>query len=554
MFGVVAHYLSLCKNRNIAAEQDTGYQLSLYLYRKNIETLTLGKTKINIIGAGISGLSAGCYLQMNGFDTEIFEKHSNSGGLCTSWKKGDYTFDGCIQWLLGSNDSNPFYRIWSELIDMPSIEFINHEVRMDIEVENNTDKYGEKVFHLYTNLDKLEIYMTDIARGDERTIRQFIRSMRKIQGYEIPPMIDKNPNELSFIDKMRFIRHLPLLLFLHRWKKITNNSFARRFKNPFLREVFELLFDGDEMPLLIISLPLAFNDKKGTGYPVGGSSAFAKRIEERYLSLGGRINYHAGVSKIIVENDTAIGLLLESGEQSHSEITLSAADWHFTVFDALDGRYTDKSICELGLQKRLPVFYSVILVSLGVSRNFSGSTHFLRFPLEEELNSPDGTIYRRMEAHINNYDPTLAPEGKTVISFCFYTKNSDFWIGLRKSDFVAYSACKKDFAGKVIEIAEKRFGNIRNHLEEFDIATPATFNRYTNNWKGSTQGWLPGKNLIERSPVQPELPGLKNFYFSGHWTTPGGGLPVAVKSARDVAQMICRKQKVRFRVLFPSFL
>jgi len=36
-----------------------------------------GKKAI-IIGAGIAGLSASCYLQMNGFDTEIFEKNPKS--------------------------------------------------------------------------------------------------------------------------------------------------------------------------------------------------------------------------------------------------------------------------------------------------------------------------------------------------------------------------------------------------------------------------------------------------------------------------------------------
>ncbi|HAD34428.1 MAG TPA: NAD(P)/FAD-dependent oxidoreductase, partial [Chitinophagaceae bacterium] len=54
--------------------------------------------KVLIIGAGISGLSAACYLQMNGFQVELFEKHSIPGGLCTSWKKGDYTIDGSIHW------------------------------------------------------------------------------------------------------------------------------------------------------------------------------------------------------------------------------------------------------------------------------------------------------------------------------------------------------------------------------------------------------------------------------------------------------------------------
>jgi phytoene dehydrogenase-like protein len=36
--------------------------------------------KVIIIGAGIAGLSAGCYLRMNGYDTEIFELHTIPGG------------------------------------------------------------------------------------------------------------------------------------------------------------------------------------------------------------------------------------------------------------------------------------------------------------------------------------------------------------------------------------------------------------------------------------------------------------------------------------------
>ena len=37
-----------------------------------------------IIGAGISGLSAGCYGQMNGHRTQIFEMHNKTGGVCIS--------------------------------------------------------------------------------------------------------------------------------------------------------------------------------------------------------------------------------------------------------------------------------------------------------------------------------------------------------------------------------------------------------------------------------------------------------------------------------------
>ena len=47
---------------------------------------------IIIIGAGIAGLSAGSYGQMNGYRTQIFELHDKPGGLCTAWKRRGYTF------------------------------------------------------------------------------------------------------------------------------------------------------------------------------------------------------------------------------------------------------------------------------------------------------------------------------------------------------------------------------------------------------------------------------------------------------------------------------
>ena len=50
-----------------------------------------------------------------------------------------------------------------------------------------------------------------------------------------------------------------------------------------------------------------------------------------------------------------------------------------------------------------------------------------------------------------------------------------------------------EFAQKVIDLLESKTGGIKDHIEEIDVATPATFHRYTHNWKGSVQGWLPGR-------------------------------------------------------------
>jgi phytoene dehydrogenase-like protein len=70
---------------------------------------------IIIVGAGIAGLSAGCYGQMNGYRTQIFEMHTTPGGVCTTWKRKGYKIDGCIHWLTGSSPGNSFYPLWEEL-------------------------------------------------------------------------------------------------------------------------------------------------------------------------------------------------------------------------------------------------------------------------------------------------------------------------------------------------------------------------------------------------------------------------------------------------------
>jgi phytoene dehydrogenase-like protein len=502
--------------------------------------------KVNIIGAGISGLTAGCYLQMNGYQTEIFEKHSIPGGLCTSWKKGEFTIDGCVHWILGSDKGSSFYKMWSELLDMSSIPFKNHEERLELEVERTRNKYGSNIFHLYTDLTRLEAYLIDLAPEDTVAIKSFIRPMRIMQKFDLPPVMDDLPLFPSIIRGIGMTRYLEFLYWFLKLKKQTNFTFAEKLKNPFLKESFQLLYDGEEVNMMVLTMPLSAFDKKSAGYPIGGSLSFAKRLEQRFLELGGKIHYKTPVKKILIENNTVTGILVRNDVVHKSDITISAADWYFTVFEALEGKYVDQKILDLKDLKKLELFYSVMQFSFGLTGDFKDAPHFSRFPLEEDLVSPDGTIYKRLEVHIYNYDPTLAPAGKTVVTVSFYTTRRDFWINLRKEDRPRYRQAKAEFQDCIIVLLDKRLGGIRERIEMMDVATPATFQRYTNNWKGSTQGWLPGKNLLAPTPVSHELPGLKNFYNSSHWNQPGGGLPIAISTGRSIAKLICRKDRKRF--------
>lgn len=505
------------------------------------------KPKINIIGAGISGLCAGCYLQMNGFETHIFEKHSIPGGLCTSWDKGEFTIDGCAHWILGSDKGSGFYHMWSELLDLGSIPFHHHDVRIHIEVKNNQDKYGDKVFKVYTNLDKLQAYMMDLAPEDEKVIKEFIADIRVLQKYELPPVMDKLPLIPSIIRGIKMSRYLNFLRILAKQRKVSNYDLARKFKNPFLREAFELIFDGQEVKMLVFNFPHAVFDQKSAGYPIGGSLKWAQRIADRYEQLGGKIHYSTPVKKILTEGNKAIGLLVRNDVKHFSDAVLSCGDWYKTVFEYLDGKFVDEKILKLKDGKIIDVYYSILLVSFGLKKTYKEQNHFYRFPSAHTLESPCGTKWDRLETHFYNYDPTLAPEGKTVMACSFYTTNGNYWINLRKNERAKYREEKTKFVNSLIDLLEIKFPGIKDDIEEVDFATPATVLRYTNNWQGSAQGWLPGENIYASSPVKFKLPNLENFFYASHWGRPGGGIPVAINQGRDVTKVICKSFRKEFR-------
>lgn len=121
---------------------------------------------IIIIGAGAAGLAAGCYAQMNGYRSRIFELHNLPGGLCTAWERKGYTFDGCIHYLFGSGDGLPFNDLWRQLGAAQNRPMINHA-----EYQRITD--GRKTLIVYADPDALEAHMCALSPADSKLIKAF---------------------------------------------------------------------------------------------------------------------------------------------------------------------------------------------------------------------------------------------------------------------------------------------------------------------------------------------------------------------------------------------
>jgi phytoene dehydrogenase-like protein len=134
--------------------------------------------------------------------------------------------------------------------------------------------------------------------------------------------VDKPQELYSLIDGIKMVKMLPYLMFMRKWGKISIVDYVRRFKNPFLREVFSMSSEGEFADVSVLAWPLtlAVLHQQAAGYIIGGALALVSYIQQRYLDLGGEINLKARVEKVLVEYNKAVGIRLMDGTEYRGDI------------------------------------------------------------------------------------------------------------------------------------------------------------------------------------------------------------------------------------------
>ena len=211
---------------------------------------------------------------MNGYDAEIYEMHSLPRRLCTSWKRKDYTIDGCFHWLTGSVPSDSFYKLWKEL------GAIQERKIYDSEAFYQYTGLDIRTLILYSDVDRLEKHMKEFSPSDSENIELLCRLIRKISKFK-PPQ-DKAFELFNFIDIIKLIFKMrPFMKDLNYCNSITMKEFAGRFKDPLLREVLPLPLADKDVSLLSFVVTMALLNNRPGGFPEGRSLKFARAIENR---------------------------------------------------------------------------------------------------------------------------------------------------------------------------------------------------------------------------------------------------------------------------------
>ena len=492
-------------------------------------------TKVIIIGGGISGLTCGIYAQINGFDTHIYEMNSIPGGECTGWDRGGYHFDGCIHWLMGSKPGTSLYDVWRTTGALDdSVRIVNHDVFARYE-----DK--DRSVNLYTNADKLEKHLLEISPQDKKEITRLCKALRIMGEFGMP--IDKPMDQMTMGDGLKFVgKNISKLGLLNFFNSIKMTEYVKLFKEPLLQNALLSAIPGDYNANALV-MSMAGMHVGASGYPVGGSRALAKRMEQRYLGLGGQISYKSRVEKIIIEDSIAKGIKLVNGEEVFGDTVVSCADAYATLYKMLDNKYTPEIYRNLFENPKKHFAPTCSLVFLGIDCEIKENWRCVNNHRDQPASIGGQTMQDIMLMNYS-YDETLAPQGKTVIG-AFYDGAYDYWKAVH-ADKEKYKQEKERLKQDAIGEVLKRYPQAEGKIEVTDVVTPMTYVRYCDAWRGCWMSWGDsGKDIPRYFPGK--LEGLENFVLSGIWTLPPGGLPGAAASGRFTAHRLTEAQGREFK-------
>jgi len=480
--------------------------------------------QVIVIGGGVAGLSAAIYARRSGFDVTLCEQHNIVGGMCTSWRRKGYLFEGAIHWLTGSSPKTHVYQMWKETGALgDNVKVYLHDVFRSIEWEG-------KILNLYRSIDKTAEHLLELSPADKKEILRLVKMVKLFTRMQMPVMDIKgvkvrNPMRMTLGSLFKMMPAFPIFAKI---SKLTCNDYYEQFKHPGVRKLLKFIPEGYSASAVIFTL--ATLEMGDGGYPEGGSLAMTERMSQTYKNLGGKLLLNTKANKIIIENGAVTGVKLENETLSADAVivtqeTIAALDRLF------DTPPNDAWLQELR-EKTKPAVCTFI--SMGVRAQLPEIIH--EWQLDEPIKYAGKDV---TEIGFSNYAvyEGYAPKGCTALTTAFMGDTYDFWKKAKEEG--RYDKEKRELAEQISRAFCRKYPQAEGNIEVIDIATPLTYERYTGAYHGS---WMtiqgPGDKMGNYPGFVQSVGGL---YFSGHRIVPPGGHPSALAAGRMAAQMVCRQ-------------
>ena len=421
-----------------------------------------------IVGSGIGGLTCGALLSKRGYKTLILEQDYQVGGYCSSFKRGDFTFNVGVSDVSGLWEKGPITHLLNELGLKHEELFVKNRIRYifrgkAIEAEN---------------LDGFIERLSEMFPAEEESIRRFFEDARmaydecymEAEVYGVPLPAELIVKVFGSKKLLNYPREHP---HFYDWmNKTFKEKLDEYFKDEDLKNLLCALIGyigakPDKVSASSALTAMVSYYIHGGYFPRGGAQNFADTLRRFIEDHGGKVMLRCKVDEILVEDGMVRGV--KAGERMFkAPIVVANANAKTTFLELVGEKFLDKEFIEY--IKGLKMSPSCFAVFLGLDVDLRDYPSII-------VNLDDG-YYLVINS---NADPSLAPEGKASITILTEANYYDFpERGTRE-----YVKLKRMLAEKLIEKAEKIIQGLIKHIVVMDIATPKTYERYTSMPEGA---------------------------------------------------------------------
>lgn len=487
--------------------------------------------KIIIIGSGFSSLAASCYLAKAGHEVIVLEKNNSIGGRARTYKTEGFKFDIGPTWYWMPD---VFERFFADFNKKPEDYYDLEKLNPAYEV------YFDKLesVKIPDNLEEIYKIFEDHEKGSSIHLEQFIKEAQDNYNIAIKELVYKPGNSVLELITPKTITKVSSFF--------TNISsdIRKNIKNERLRQILEfpVLFLGAKPS----DTPAFYNFMNyadfglGTWHPKGGMNEVVTAIEKLAYSLGVQIKTGQNVSRIIVEQNEAKGVVVND-EFLKADLILSGADYHHTESLIIEKyrQYSEKYWSNRIFAPSALLFYVGFNKKL---ENVSHHTLFFDTSFEEHSKAiydipswPEKPLFYGSFPSIT--DATFAPENKEAGIFLIPLAP-----GIEDTP-VTREFYFDQIINRLEQLTNQQVKNAVLFKESYCVND---FIKDYNSYKGNAYGLA--NTLMQTAFLRPKIKSSKvrNLCFTGQLTVPGPGVPPALISGKIAAGLINKQLKKEY--------